>query len=830
LATRSAGGGGKKGPGKGKLRPRPATASGRRGSTRKKAASTGRSRKAAPRRRKPKARKHRLRRAVLALLLGALLGVVAAFGLVYLDALGKVDAMRERPLWAESGSIASAPVQVWAGMALTPEDLAQILQSAGYSRVAEIGAPGDFEVGDSQVVVDRRAASGSGWAIARARVTVRFSDGRIRSVAPGNTVTFAPAELAGVRGSDAEARRAVQRDIIPDHLVEAVLAMEDSRFYDHRGLDPLGILRAIGVNLRSGGKSQGGSTLTQQLAKNLFLTQERTLERKIKEAALALALEQRLEKDEILTLYLNQIYLGQVGGVAICGVDQAARVYFGQSAERLGLGQAATLAGVISAPNRYSPLKHPKRAKERRDIVLDRMVTLGWLPAERASRAKAKPLGAVAPVRHRKAPWAVDAAISAVEDELGEGVIASQAVTVGTTIQPALQLVAERSVRTSLRRLTEHFPKTEGAQMALVAVRAADGAIVAVVGGGNYGNSGYNRAMQARRQVGSTVKPLTWLYAFDGDSSLAPSTPIPDQPYELIVDGKPWAPKNYDGEYLGVVSMADALAQSRNVPAVIVAEGVGFTRLQRGLRTLGLSEATPYPSVALGAFDATPVELAGAYTVFPGRGQAVLPWLVRSVRLPDGREGWHEKQERPDPVNERAAFLATVALQRVMTHGTGRRATKFGLDGVVGGKSGTTDGAHDAWFVGFTDTLAVAVWVGFDKGKDLGLTGSQAALPAWTRFVSGSGTVGDGFAAPEGVVSVPLCTESGGVAVETCLTQESGWFNEAAAPKELCPMHRVLDEGEAARQELLDKIRATMDEEPAPKRSKGWWKRWRKSE
>ncbi len=780
-----------------------------------------RPRRAAPRKRKP----NRLRRALVALVLGALLGLGAAFGLLYLDALSKVDSMRDRPLWAESGSIASAPVELWAGMAVGPVDVAQILQAAGYSRVAKIAAPGDFQVTESSLLAWRPAASGPDWALTEAEVAIGFHQGRIKSVSPDRIASFAPAELAGVRGSNAEARKAVSGDTIPRHLVQAVLAMEDSRFYEHRGVDPLGVLRALGVNLMRGGKAQGGSTLTQQLAKNLFLTQERTLERKLREAALAFALEHRMDKGELLTLYLNQIYLGQVGGVAICGVDQAARVYFGQSAERIGLGQAATLAGIISAPNRYSPLKHPERARKRRGLVLDRMVTLGWLPRDQADRAKAKALGAVPHVRHRRAPWAVDGAIEEVEKKLGSGIIASQAVTVGTTIQPALQLVAERAVQLSTRRLEEHFPKTQGAQIALVAVRAADGAIVAMVGGSNYGTSGFNRAVDARRQVGSTVKALTWLVAFEDDPTLAPITPIPDQPYEIEFGGETWSPKNYDGEYLGVVSMRDALAQSRNVPAVLIAERVGLDRLRRGLRGLGLRGATNFPSVALGAFDATPVELAGAFTVFPGHGQAARPRLVRSVRLPDGREGWERSRKLPVPLSERAAFLANVSLQRVMTHGTGRRASKFGLKGVVGGKSGTTDDAHDAWFVGFTDTLAVAVWVGFDKGKDLGLTGSQAALPAWTRFVSGSGTVGDGFPAPEGVVNVSLCKESGGVGVEACLEQESGWFSSEAAPQELCPLHQILDEGEVARQKALEGVRQELEERQGGKAKRGKAKR-----
>jgi penicillin-binding protein 1B len=364
--------------------------------------------------------------------------------------------------------------------------------------------------------------------------------------------------------------------------------------------------------------------------------------------------------------------------------------------------------------------------------------------------------------------------------------------------------------------------------MALVAVRVSDGAIVAMVGGADYQASAFNRAFDGRRQLGSTVKPLTWLFAFEDDPALSSSTPIPDQAIERQVGEDLWAPTNYDGEYKGVVSMGEALAQSRNVPAILVAERVGMKRLKSAWRSLGLSGATAFPSAALGAFDGTPVELAAAYTVFPGKGEAVRPRLVRSVRLPDGSEGWREGIERKRHTSERAAFLATDALVDVVETGTGRRVRSFGVRGVVGGKTGTTDNAHDAWFVGFTETLSVAVWVGFDKGKHLGLTGAQAAAPAWARFVSGSGTEGRGFASPDTVISVDLCMESGAIALVECPEQASAWFSVDTEPIEYCPFHGEIDEGEAARMRAIERVRERMGElgeEPPERQRRGWFRR-----
>ncbi|MGB0639156.1 MAG: transglycosylase domain-containing protein, partial [Myxococcota bacterium] len=443
----------------------------------------------------------------------------------------------------------------------------------------------------------------------------------------------------------------------------------------------------------------------------------------------------------------------------------------------------------ISAPNRYSPIRHPEKAQERRDVALGRLEKVGWLASSEAKKLRSERFKSVQPRVRKKAPWALDSVISEAEQVFGDGAVAEKTLTIQTTIDALLQLVAERAVAEGLAEIQSKFPKSKGTEAALVALDVKTGAVLAMVGGRKYGASTFNRATLGQRQVGSTIKPLTWLYAFEDDANLAPNSLILDEPIEREVNGKVWAPRNYDGEFVGELTMEEALAQSRNIPAILVAEMVGMESLARRWNLLGLTSAKPYPSASLGAFDASPTDLAAAYTVFPGMGRSVQPTLIRSVRLPDGEEGWTQDIRKQRVASARAAFLATTTLEAVMNGGTGKGAAAYGLSGFVGGKTGTTDNGRDAWFVGFTDSIAVAVWVGFDKQKDLGLTGAQAALPIWARFVAGSGRVGERPSPPDSVVSAPLCEETGQIALPECPSSNQGWFSEGSEEGGACELH-----------------------------------------
>lgn len=716
-------------------------------------------------------------------------GSVLAAGLVgwvqYRWAERQVDEGLSRPVWAVPGKVTSAPVEIWPGLQMSANELAIDLSAAGYARVARATQPGDFSVAADAVHVVRREAKGTGYEIMSGEALVTFEKGRVQSVTPGGKLTVPPATLALVRGKENENRSPVPLDRIPADMREAVLAIEDARFYDHAGVDPIGIARAMLANLMAQEWEQGGSTLTQQLVKNVFLTHERTAERKWREALISMAIENKLSKDEILSMYLNEIYLGQSGGSSVCGVDAAARAYFGKPIERVSLAEAATIAGMIASPNPYNPVRHPEAAQSRRDMVLARMLDVGFIDATEAEKARKQSLVTHAATNSRTAPWAVDLAVEAAEGT-DQGRVAREALTLQTTIHPQLQRLAERAVEAGVAELIDAHPKLGKVQMALIAVRARDGAIVAMVGGRDYGDSAFNRVVNSSRPVGSTVKALTMLAAFEGDAALSPAAMLEDAPLERTVDGKVWTPANYDGTFAGPLSIRDAVAKSRNVPAVLLAEKVGLETLKSRLRGLGLSGATAYPSVSLGGFSATPQEVAGAYTVFAADGAYHAPFVLRSV----SDEGKAIVDNAPTKAqlrySARSTFLARDVMRSVLTEGTGKSASKYGVGAGAAGKSGTTDDYADAWFAGVSGPYSVVVWVGFDKPASIGLTGGQAALPTWSRFVDATGLDETAPKAPDGVVEIEVCRATGMPPCATCTETRTEWFGAESVPTPSC--------------------------------------------
>lgn len=747
-----------------------------------------------------------------------LCGLLAGGGFVgwvlWRQALLDVEERLAGPIWAQAGSVWSGPVELWPGLSTTPEELGLLLQRAGYSRVGSVGRPGDFALSNADLVVSVPAARGPGWRVNAEEVHVAFAAGRVESVSPRGKVRLGPVELARVR-ADGEDRRPVPLAKVPQVVVHAVLAMEDARFYSHEGLDPLGIARALLRNALSDGPMQGGSTLTQQLAKNLFLGQERTLDRKRREAFFALALEHARTKDEILELYLNEVYLGQIGGVGISGVDQAARAFFGKDITRVGLGEAALLAGIVSAPNRYDPLEHPARAKERRDLALDRMVAAGWLDRATADREKARPLELhPTPVRRRAAD-AVNAALSEVESALGAGAVAGQGLAVYTEIHPVVQARAEDALREGLERLEAAHPKLRGVEGAMVVLRA-DGALVALVGARDGAGVGFDRARAAERQVGSLVKPFLYAAAFDADPGASPLQRIDDAPVERRVNGKTWAPVNADGRYEGDISWRRALAGSRNPPAVLISEAVGLGAVQERLHALGWSAATRLPSVALGAFPATPLDVAAAYTALLGDGARRAPRLLLGVGAADGAEALRPEVPAPAKMFSReSAFFTRRLLGAAVEEGTGRAVRRAGVSGPVLGKTGTTDGGRDAWFAALTPGHVVVVWVGFDKGRELGLGGGEAAAPIAAALIRSAALDRGRFDTPPGVVAIPVCVDSHRPADGACSTTEE-FIREGSAPPAAetpaappaAPAAAPAAPGtnEAARRSLLDRL------------------------
>ncbi|MEA3246503.1 MAG: transglycosylase domain-containing protein [Gemmatimonadota bacterium] len=539
---------------------------------------------------------------------------------------------------------------------------------------------------------------------------------------------------------------------VPQHLVDAVLAVEDQRFFQHHGLDPRRIAGAMFANVRARGIAEGGSTITQQLAKNLYLSASRTPIRKVREAALATALELRHSKQEILEAYLNEAYFGQDGPAAIRGVGAASRYYFGKPVRNVSLAEAALLAGMIRAPNRLAPTRHADDARERRDLVLGLMAAQGRIDSATAVRARR----ARVPTRAHPAR-VVDARYfrDFVAADAGKG-IPARGVAIHTTLDAALQRGAVRAVRDGLARLGR-----PGAQAALVAIDPRTGDVLAMVGGRNYDASQFNRAAYALRQPGSAFKPLVALAALeagrDGKPAFTLASMVQDEPLSVPTPQGAWQPVDYDGTYRGEVTFREALEQSLNVPFARIGLAIGPDRIVATARRLGItSPLHAVPSIALGSNEVSLLELVRAYGVFAAGGNLAATRTLLDSRTPGAAGAARESRAPHAPrltrvADPAAAFLVTSALMGVVQHGTGRALGAEGLDGDFAGKTGTSNDWRDAWFIAYSPTIVVGAWVGNDDGTSLRLAGAAAALPIVAAFLSRAEVPGESFEVPDGV-------------------------------------------------------------------------------
>jgi penicillin-binding protein 1B len=603
---------------------------------------------------------------------------------------------------------------------------------------------------------------------------LRREDGRIVGTvdARGDPLERAqwlePETLSESLEADRADRILIALDELPDHVWQSVLAAEDARFFEHGGVDVRSVARAALANVKSGGVEQGGSTITQQLVKNRDLTPKRTLGRKTSEAVRAVWLEAAYDKREILQAYLNQVYLGNVNGLAVHGIGTASRVYYSKPAAELSLAESATLAAMIQGPNRLSPVRHPQRVRQRRDWVLTRLVELGWVDAAAVDRARRVEVVLRPSPPLRGAPDEFLAFVSSeVEREAPKRMKEDRGVVVETTLDPYLQQLAEHSVARRLDRLRRDHRRLREAPLgaALVAVDARTGEILAYVGGDPESPDGYDRAQRARRQPGSAVKPFVLLEAFGrcgSRASLYPASRVADRPLTLHLQSGDWAPGNYDGNYLGVVTARQALAGSRNVPIVRIARWCGFDDVSRTFEEAGLDlPSQPPPSFVLGAIEVAPVELAGAYTVFPGEGKAARPFGVRRVEKPEGRGLGSNKPKRRRVVGPEVAWLVRDVMRTAVRAGTARVADIDGLD--VAAKTGSSSDLRDGWFAGDAGSVVTVVWVGLDDGSPLGLTGAAAAGPIWRDFMKDAVPARPSLAheAPRGIVEAWVNPQTG---------------------------------------------------------------------
>jgi penicillin-binding protein 1B len=565
-------------------------------------------------------------------------------------------------------------------------------------------------------------------------------------------------------------------------MVHAILAIEDRRFFEHSGVDLKGLGRALLRNAVDEQLGQGGSTITQQLVKNTYLSPDKTLQRKYSEAMLAVALERRLSKNDIFALYCNEIYLGQRDAVAVRGVKEAARIFFGKELKDLTLPEAATLAGMIQSPAHYSPVRHPDEARARRNLVLGAMQLNGWITAEQNASASAEPI-VVAPVavENSLAPYFVD-----YVNRLAESQFETSGATqrIYTTIDLELQHAAEAALKRQLDRLDTLKP-----QAALVALDPHTGDVLAMVGGRNYAESQLNRATDALRQPGSTFKPF--VYAAALEDGMSPVQLFMDAPREFVYDrNQTYRPANYGGGYtMDEVTMRTGLVRSLNVVTVDVALQTGLARTANLAARFGLPKPERYPAMALGTEEVTPLQLASAYAAFVNEGRRVDARVITNVGEPPAA---HAREMAMDQaVSPTTAYMITNMLSAVIERGTARKARGAVPGTAIAGKTGTS---RDGWFVGYSPNLVCAVWIGFDDNKQLGLTGAEAALPAWVDFMKEAIAVrpdlgGEHFECPEGIKFVEIDSMTGLRSTLGCPLRELIAVTERLQPNLECYLH-----------------------------------------
>ncbi len=736
------------------------------------------------------------------------------FGLWYVKQLDEVVAAKfEGRKWQFPSKIYSDTYLLYAGMNVRSDELWEKFRRLGYRESRNPpGAKGEFrllkregllEIYLHDFVYPLESFKGSPVRISLQGTTIT----KMENLDNGEelfSLELEPELVTGLYDRIWEERRLVNLSEVPPLLVRAILAIEDERFYSHRGIDPVAILRASWANLRSGGIVQGGSTLTQQLMKNFFLGDERTLQRKVKEVLMALVAERKYSKEEILENYLNEIYLGQKGAQGIFGVWEAAQFYFSKELPELTMGETALLAGLIKAPNRYSPYRSTEAASKRRNVVLAKML-------EEKLITRRQYEAAVREVMQRRelvkvandAPFYVDFLKRELAEIYSHEVLTAEGLRIFTSLDLQLQRMAEKALVDGLKRLEESYPflrkrgEEDHLEGAIVVIQPQTGEIKAMVGGRDYQKSQFNRVFQARRQPGSTFKPFTYLAALmygseEGSKKFTPATLVDDSPFTWSYEGQEWTPRNYKEEYFGTVTFRTALEKSLNSATVRIAKDVGINKIRDVAHRLGIESSLPaLPSMVLGGVEVSPLELGRAFSTLANTGVRTQPLAVKQVM--DQRERVLEKRDIhvEKVITPQLAFMINHLMKGVMDRGTGYSARAQGFGRPAAGKTGTTNDLKDAWFVGYTPELLAVVWVGFDNQSKLGLSGAQAALPIWTEFMkrATAGTPVSDFVAPSGIKMIDIDPVSGYRATPRCPQVIREAFFEGEEPSGSCPLH-----------------------------------------
>ncbi len=749
---------------------------------------------------------YRRRVAILAGLAGVLVSALLVVGYFTRVVVTRFDGRR----W-------SLPSRIYSDMAIwrmgdggSPDRIVRKLERLLYQETdSRPTREGSFHRSGNTLEVFTRDFLYPGRAFRGVAYRIEFGRGVVKSIASFSgeqldAFIVEPERLGSVFGEEFEDRTLVRLSDVPKTLTDAILVTEDRDFYRHAGVSIRRSLGAVISNLK-GGATQGGSTLTQQLVKNLYLSPERTIKRKALEAVMALILDARYTKDEIFEAYLNEIYLGQHGSIAVTGVGEAARFYFGKPVGDLDLSEVALLAGMIKAPNVYSPARNPDKARQRRDLVLRLMREEGRIDEVALREALAEPVSAHSRRTERTiAPHFVDFVKSELAERYGEK-LKTEALQIYTTLDVDLQQASQRAVTDGLAALEKNYRRLAVAsregplQGALIGLEPETGAVRAFVGGRDYRLSQFNRVTQAHRQPGSLFKPFVFLAAFsrrDLPVPITPATILLDSPITVAWDERAedqiWSPRDYDGDFRGPLSARRAVELSINIPTVRAALAAGLPTVVGAARAAGIgSRMRGYPSVALGAFEISPIEIAGAYAVLANGGVRVRPWAIVGVETADGTVLDRKETPMEPALPADAVFLVDSLLRGAVDRGTATGARAGGIRGVLAGKTGTTNDGRDAWFVGFSPRFLAAVWVGYDDNRAVHLSGTQAAVPIFAdfskalppQFFAGS------FPVPSDVVTAEIDPETGMLATPECPARMTEVFISGTEPTQTCPAH-----------------------------------------
>ncbi|PKM04471.1 MAG: penicillin-binding protein 1B [Gammaproteobacteria bacterium HGW-Gammaproteobacteria-6] len=686
-----------------------------------------------------------------------LVGLVLFIGLaVYLDAIVQEKFSGKR--WSVPAKVFARPLELYAGQQLTRDDFVTELSALGYRTVSAVRQPGQMSVAGNQVDVHTRGFQFIEGVEPAQRLSVRFSGQQVASLSGGNDPVMArmePLMIGGIYPAHNEDRILIRLDQAPPYLVEALIAVEDRDYFQHFGISPRGIARAMYVNLTAGGLVQGGSTLTQQLVKNFYLTNERSLVRKGTEAIMAVLLELHYSKEDILEAYLNEVFLGQDGRRAVHGFGLASQYYFTQPLHELQLHQVALLVGMVKGPSLYNPRRHPERAKARRDLVLGMLAEQGMVSEEQARLARERPLDVTArgTLADTNYPAFMDLVKRQLRQDYRDEDLSSEGLRVFTSLDPLLQSKAEKAVQESVQRLgpAEGEVSLEGA---MVVTSAQNGEVLALVGGSNPRFSGFNRALDASRPIGSLIKPAIYLTALEQPQRYSLMTLLEDAPITLEAEpGKTWTPQNYDRESHGWVPLHQALSRSYNQAAVRLGVDLGVPNVLKTVERMGVNhDWRPFPSMLLGSGSMTPMQVTEMYQTMASGGFNTPLRAIRNVLTAQGeplRRYDFELQQRFDTAS---IYLIQDAMSRVMTEGTGRSAYNRIPGNVrLAGKTGTTNDLRDSWFAGYSDDLLAVSWLGRDDNGSTRLTGSSGALQVWTAFMAEAHPRGLSGYPPQGV-------------------------------------------------------------------------------